>query len=172
MIMKTHIQLDLSDMIGVCSGGLGSILEKNYKLQTSELDKAILENYGFILAYLCIQGGLSLNEAGSTIACFVGVNCGIDTEKLYFIAHAMQFYYKHLKIYEDNQKNILYPSVIVYNLCRPGTWDDFNDNLHIEECNLFQIVELWTNIQCFVKDELPQKINPLLNKIDSHETEI
>lgn len=165
--MKKWTQLELSNELGLCSGGIASILEHHYKPKPAELDNAILENYGFLLAYLCVKGGLDLDEAGSTIACFVGVNCGNDASKFYFVAKAMQFYGKHLKMLEDNPKDFLLLSIVTYNLLRPATWDDFSGNLHIEESNCLQILELWINIQSFLIDELPKRVNPILEKIDA-----
>ena len=168
--MKDYVALELSNEIGICCAGIGSILENDYKIPKEELDNAILENYGLILAYAYIKNSLSLEEIGECLSCFIGVNIGNDKEKFMFAAKALQFYIKHLNRIEQNAGDFITESIIIYNLCRPGTWNDFGNNIPIKDTDFFQTTELWSKVKYFIDNVVPERINPILEIIDYHKS--
>ena len=163
----THQQtLVLTNEIAMCCGGVSRILEKHYKLERSELDNAIFENYAFLLAYLCHKGGIRLDEACNCIACFVGTNCGSDTRIYTEIGESMFFYGKLLSNIETTPNDMFFiSSIIIHNLLHPFLRDDFSKRVPIEEMNFLIVLELTVGLKGFLHDVFPKRINPILEHI-------
>ena len=161
--MKDEILLELSNEIGMCSGGVASILEPHYQLTASQLDAAILENVAFLLAYLCYHGGLSLDEAGSCIACFVGINMGNDKDVFMHIAASTDFYLKQFLRLGKN--DIFVISCICFNLLRPNARNAFDKSIPLGDVNFFKYFEIWTQIYEFINGTFSSRINPIIEKI-------
>lgn len=165
MAMSPEFTIELCDAIGMCSGGLVMILKEYYKIPWNERDNTILENFGFILAYLCVKRGISVSEAGECIACFIGVNLGKDTDKFEMTTNSFRFYTKHLQSMEDGSKDNFYTSsIIIYNLTRPKTWDGFENKLPLHQ-SFVDIIQLWMQVQSYLHEEIPKQINPILKRL-------
>lgn len=165
MIEKPHIMMELCDAIGFCSGGLASIFKDDYQFQWKDRDNVVLENFGFILAFLCVKKTLSYDEAGECIACFIGANVGNDKEKAVFIAKSAQFYLKHLQALEDDSKKTFWiSSIITYNLAKPGTWDGFEEVLPLHQ-SMITVAERWISLQAFLYEEMPKHLMPIFQKL-------
>ena len=165
MIEKPHILMELCDAIGFCCGGIASIFKEDYQFQWKDRDNVVLENFGFILAFLCVKDSLSYEEAGECIACFIGVNVGNDKEKAVFIAKSFQFYLKLIQDVEnDSEKTFWIASIITYNLAKPGTWDGFDKALPLHQ-SAFTVIEQWVSLQGFLYEELPNHLIPILKKL-------
>lgn len=166
--MNKQLTLELSNELGLCCGGLAKILEPHYNLNPSGLDNAILENYGFLLAELLFQGGLDMNEACSCIACFIGVNVGSDTHKFLEVVKSMQFYVNLLQSINKKQEEVfLYTSIIIYNLLNPFLRDDFNNGIPLQKMDGLIYYDLYVKIKCFLQEDFPQCINPILLRIET-----
>ncbi len=162
---EPHIVHTLAMELGLCAGGVGSILEPKYKLPPVGLDNAIMENYAFLLAFLSMNQALSSEECGELTACFVGVNVGNNTEAFVAIAKAIQFYYKHLKMIEHRPSDIYAISVMLCNLLHPRTLKESINLDSAIELSVPEMVELWMKLQDFLTNILPQRVNPILDKM-------
>ena len=162
-MINKDIILKLSNEIGTCSAGIASVLQDNYKLVG--LDSAMLENYGFILAYLHEKGVLSTTETYHCITFFVGANLGHHIQFSIYIAEAFRFYKKHLSEILKKPDDIRTTSIIVYNLCRPGRRDGFNKDEHIGEIDALETLCLWDEIDSILHNQLPNRLNPLLKQL-------
>lgn len=154
----------LSEELGNCSGGLCSVLKNEYNLTHGEMDYAILENYGFLLANIHFQGGLSNDEVKQCIMFF---SQKYGKENYEIIANSSTFYSQMYYRYSrpGKQNDTLFCSIICYNLRRPRTWDDFSESLHIGEVNFLSDTALWLEICAFLKEVTPKRINPILEKL-------
>lgn len=155
--MKDSDIFELTEAIGNASGSVCRILKDHYRLEPTELDGAILEAFGFLLAYLVKEQGISLDEAGSCIACFIGTNIGNDQDKFYHVARATDFYLKQLL---NNVE--VHPSIIIYNLLEPHS---FKTTLMHEGSKGIEIEKIWQDISLYLNSHLPQMINPILERI-------
>lgn len=161
--MNKESTIKLCEGIASCCTRLCSILYKTNS--TYDIDKGLLENFGCVLGYICAKGGLSLDEAGSCIACFTGINGG-NKEDFYHIAYALQFYCNQLlKLEEKGLNNLLISSSICYNLANPKTWNDFSNNIPFHNVNFLSMIGLWTELSTFLHYYIPQEINPILEKL-------
>ncbi len=160
---RNHMQ-ELSEEIAICSGGLCSIFQNDYKLSKSELDFTILENYGFLLANIHFQGGLSNDEVRQCITLFSN-RYGIHHFET--LVQSATFYSNLFYEFSQpaNHNNPLFISKFCYNLRRPRTWDNFRENIHIENIDIFKDMEAWEQISAFLKDIIPKRINPILEKL-------
>lgn len=161
--MTPELTYELSEEIGFCSGGLTSELKPFYKFSDSKLDNAIIENYAFLIAYLCKEGGIDFDEAGSCLACFVGMHLQGNQEKYMYIGKSVQFYLEQLTMLDENK--FIVSSCICFNLLNPGSLRSFSQSVPLQSMNYFEIVEVWVNITSFLKECLPKRINPILDKL-------
>ena len=161
--MTTQLTLELSEEIGFCCGELGSSMKGFYKFPDSQLDDAIIENYGFLLAYLCKEGGIGFDEAGSCIACFVGMHLNGNRDKFMYLAKSIDFYLRQLISLDKN--GFIASSCICYNLLNPGTLIDFTESMPLESVDAIEMVYIWSRISAFLKGNLPHRINPILKKL-------
>ncbi|MGM9873188.1 MAG: hypothetical protein ACI30X_07010 [Muribaculaceae bacterium] len=163
--MTDDITLQLSEQVGICTGGVCSILQPYYQQSIIGKDIAIFEGYGFLLAYLCVKGGIDLHEAGNCIACLVGVTLEGDKNSFISIAKALDFHLKVLvKIEKNPQDDFFNWSIIIYNLLHPNKHDDFSAGIPIGEMNALEVMTIFVELDAFLKEVLPQKINPILEK--------
>lgn len=160
--MRPESTIELCESIALCCSELGSILYTSFP--SYDISKGLLENFGCVLGYLCANDGLSLDEAGECIACFVGVN-GANKEDFFHIARALEFYCKQILQIKDNDSFLLAGSSICYNLANPKTWNDFNNEMPLAEINGFTMIWVWTQVSDFLFKQVPLRINPILEKL-------
>ena len=165
--MRPKLLKELTDAIGVCAGGLCSLFEPYYKQKEAGGDYALLESYGFILAYVHYQDGLSDDEVVDCAA-FLCLQFGGES---YFnrIKRCVSFYSKLFFKFKPPTKDFIYCSIVCYNLSKPGSWDDFeNDKMEDfinKDLNFFSIIQQYITVQCFLSEELPKRINPILERL-------
>lgn len=161
--MTNQLTFELSEEIGFCSGGLASTLMPFYQFPDSKLDNAIIENYAFLLAYLCMEGGIDFDEAGSCLACFVGIHLQGNREKYMSLGKSMQFYHEQLSML--GKDDFFVGSCICFNLLNPGSLRSFSQSIPLQSMNCLTIVEAWTMVKSFLKEQLPKRVNPILDKL-------
>lgn len=162
--MNNTITLRLSEQIGICSGGICHILLPHYAESVRGNDSAITESYGFLLAYLCHEQGIDLDEAGCLIACLVGRFLNGDKNSFLNIASTVDFYLRIL-VKKNSENDFFYWSIIIYNLLHPNIHDDFSTRIPIEEISFFDMTKILIELKRFLAEVLPKKINPILENI-------
>lgn len=166
--MNDSITVQLSEQIAICSGGVCHILLPHYAESVRGDDSAIIESYGFLLAFLYDNQALNINECGECIACFVGTHIGSDVESFHAIAKAVHFYSKWLKLIDNSPSDVFAISVILYNLLHPRSQSECDSPkqfLSMMDLNIAECFELWLKIRDFLTEVLPNRVNPILSKI-------
>lgn len=168
--------MDISEMFKIkmltegCFGGAGYLIGKLFghpqNLSETEIRNHALETFAFILAYLCYSDGVSLNEAGNCITCCIALAFKSSKERFNQAVNALDFYIKIFMKYKDNSEIFLKDSILLYNLKHPQTWNDFNNGMPLEELDFFEITEGSIKLKDFLKNYLPDKINPILESMD------
>lgn len=155
--MKDKDILELTEVIYNASCSVYRILLNHRRFEPPEFDRAILEAFGFLLAYLVKEQGISLDEAGSCIACFIGITFGNDRGKFYHVARSADFYLKQL-LNNDGAD----PSIIINNLIESHP---FKTTVTHQDLKEKEIEKIWEDINLYFNSYLPKMINPILEKI-------
>lgn len=132
----------------------------------NELEDYAIETFGFILAYLCFVDGISIVEAGKCNACFTALIFGNDKERFFQVAKTIEFYYKILILNKEPKQVFFRNSIILYNLKRPKTWNNFNERIPIEHMDFFEVTEGCLKLNDFLNEYLIKEINPILAKMN------
>lgn len=153
----------LTDECVQCAGALnGLIMGPPQNISKSTLHNYAIESFGFIIAFLYYSGGISLDEAGSCNACFIASTFGNNKELFYKTAKTIDFYIRIFLKFKDKHKDFIKYSIIQYNLKHPQVWNDFNNGFPLGELNFFDVTKDSVAIKNFLKNNLPKKINPIL----------
>lgn len=158
---------ELTEACAECAGSLsGLILGNPQNIPDRAIQHHALESFGFIIAFLCYSGGISLDEAGSCNACFIGLAFGHNKDHFYKSAKSIDFYLRVFIKYKDSREDFLKNSIIQYNLKNPQSWNDFNNGFPISELNGLDVLRDCVTIKAFLTDFLPKKINPILESMN------
>lgn len=163
--MNEGVLIELCNELGVCAGGVCQILYAHYPLEVKGHDDAILEAVSLLLAKLVIEQGLSVDEVGSCIACFVGLNLGNNEQAFMHIAKGFEFYCRSAKqLAKHPDDELFFGSCIVYNLLHPQSFNDFSNGSPIQEMSFFKMM-LWPEIKNLLGVVLPKRLNPILERL-------
>ena len=99
---------ELTEACAECAGSLsGLILGNPQNIPDRAIQHHALESFGFIIAFLCYSGGISLDEAGSCNACFIGLAFGHNKDHFYKSAKSIDFYLRVFIKYKDSREDFL-----------------------------------------------------------------
>lgn len=155
----------LTDVCVECAGSLSGLINP-LNLPDRALQHHALECFGFIIAFLCYSGSISLAEAGNCNACFIALAFGDNKDYFYKSAKSIDFYHRIFIKYKDSREDFLKYSIIQYNLKNPQSWNDFNNGFPLRELNGLDVLRDCATITAFLTNLLPKKINPVLESMD------